>query len=975
MRYFYLLILTFLLIKSQAQNAYPDYTKAAERMANLDKRKTLESNSLLNNVQFTNIGPSIMSGRVVDVDVNPQNATEFYVAYASGGLWYTNNNGQSFTPCFDHLESITIGDIAVNWTTGTIWVGTGENNSSRSSYAGTGVYKSMDKGKTWSHLGLAETHHIGKIILNKKNDQQALVGAVGHLYTYNSERGVFKTLDGGATWKKTLYVDDTTGCIDLQIDPLHENVVYAAMWHRDRKPWNFVESGNSSGIYKSEDGGDTWKLITTQASGFPHGDNVGRIGIAIYPKNTNLLYAVLDNQAHQPEKKKTEKELTSKQLRSMSSNEFLNTDSALVKKFLRNHEMETAYPYSKIRAGIISGKYHPVDLANFVSDANSDLFDTPVAGGEVYKSSDGGQSWTKQNKYYLDGMYNTYGYYFGKIYVSPTRDSDVYIMGVPLLKSTDAGQTFKAIEGDNQHGDHHVLWIDALNPKHIINGNDGGINITYDDGAHWIKCNTPSVGQFYAVAVDDAKPYNVYGGLQDNGVWVGSSSNNENTNWYEEGVYGFKRLYGGDGMQVQVDTRDNNTVYTGYQFGNYARLNKATGRQETGIHPMPELGEEPLRYSWQTPIWLSKHSQDIFYMGSNKFHRSLTKAEDMKTLSADLTNGKKEGDVPYGTISTLCESPKKFGLIYLGTDDGNVWVSTDVGYNWKNISAGLPKNLRVMRVTPSAFAEGRIYVAMSGFQFDNFAPYLFVSENYGNTWQQIGRQLPDEPINVIKEDPNHDKILFVGTDNGLYASLDQGANFMSMNGGLPRVAIHDIAIQKREHEIILGTHGRSIYKASLTDLETLADSIGKTFITSASDIMFNKNWGHKWQPWSEAWQPNQIINYLSDAAGVYQFSLENADGKVLYEKIDSAEAGINNFTYHLQIDNKFPNSMSKQPKNKTKGTSLFQAAENGEYYLPTGTYKWVMKHNGQLLSEKKWEVKKDKKDIDAALPLPETEKE
>ena len=355
----------------------------------------------------------------------------------------------------------------------------------------------------------------------------------------------------------------------------------------------------------------------------------------------------------------------------------------------------------------------------------------------------------------------------------------------------------------------------------MINGNDGGANITYENGEHLFKANTPPVGQFYAIATDNAKPYNVYGGLQDNGTWYGPSNNKENYDWYDDGNYPFKRINGGDGMQVQVDTRDNKTVYTGYQFGNYTRVNTTTGERKL-VKPVNDLGEPAYRYNWQSPIVLSRHNQDILYYGSNKFHRSLNKGDTLPALSGDLSTNPTQGDVPFGTISTLSESPLRFGLLYAGTDDGNIHLSKDGGYSWANISGKLPKGLYVSRVTASAFAEGRVYASLNGYRNDNFLAYLYISEDYGKTWNQIGTDLPAEPINVIKEDNKHDGILYTGTDGGLYVSINRGNSFMMWTNGLPKsVPIHDIVLHARDNEIVLGTHGRSIFIAKLDSVQLL----------------------------------------------------------------------------------------------------------------------------------------------------------
>jgi photosystem II stability/assembly factor-like uncharacterized protein len=461
---------------------------------------------------------------------------------------------------------------------------------------------------------------------------------------------------------------------------------------------------------------------------------------------------------------------------------------------------------------------------DYLFDANTALFETPIIGCEIYRSDDAGASWRKVNTKELN-LYNTYGYYFGKISVSPVNQNKVVISGFSLMLSEDGGKTFKATDNDATHADWHGCWMNPARDGHWVAGNDGGCNVTYDNGKHWFKANTPSVGQFYAITVDDAKPYNIYGGLQDNGTWFGPSTSKDKDQWDYEGVYPWKQIGGGDGMQVQADTRDNKTVYAGSQFGFYGRRNTDGGRGQS-IYPRNELGEAKLRFNWQTPIWLSKHNQDVFYYGANKFFRSLQKGEKLEALSNDLTNGVKEGDIPFGTATTLVESSMKFGLIYIGTDDGNIHVSKDAGYNWTKISSSLPKAVQgmyVSRVTPSAYKESRVYVTVNGYRNDHFGAYLFMSEDYGATWVQLGTDLPAEPLNVVKEDPKKEAILYVGSDNGLYASFNMGKSFMTLDNSLPRVPVHDIAIQQRENEIIIGTHGRSIYVTKLEAIQKVYD--------------------------------------------------------------------------------------------------------------------------------------------------------
>ena len=798
-------------------------TSAQERLKTIDQRKQLLSRSTLNETGFRNIGPSIMSGRVVDIEVNPQDPTEFYVAYASGGLWHTKNNGQSFAPIFDSVDVLTIGDIAVNWQNRHIWVGTGEVNSSRSTYAGLGVYRSANNGKSWEYLGLPESHHIGKIQLSAKDPNTAWVAVLGHLYSESKERGVYKTTDAGKTWNLTLASDANTGAIDVDIDPSNEQVLYAAMWYRTRTASNFEESGKTSGIFKSTDGGDHWTLVSTPTSGFPSGDGVGRIGLAVYPKNPSIVYAIVDNNFHQPDTAMQKAADTSRYVlrdfKTLTVDQFLALDDKKLNAFLKSprNGIPTKYNAENIKKDVQSGKLAPNCIWDYLYDANTALFETPIYGAQVYRSDNAGLSWVKTHAKPID-LYSTYGYYFGKVFVSPSNPDKIAITGVGVLLSTDGGKTFNSIGKENVHADHHFVWMNGARDSHMIIGNDGGCNITYDNGAHWFKANTPAVGQFYNIAIDMAKPYNVYGGLQDNGTWFGSSATKENYDWYDSGHNPYTMIGGGDGMQVQVDWRDNKTVYSGSQFGFYSRQNLAT-KDRKAVRPMRDLGEPAVRYNWQSPILLSRHNQDVFYFGSNKFHRSMSKGDSLVTLSTDLTTNPTQGDVPFGTTTTISESPIRFGLIYVGTDDGNVQVSKDGGNSFTMISQKLPKGLYVSRVIASKYNVARVYVTLNGYRNDHFNAYVYQSDDYGTTWKQIMKDLPSEPVNVIKEDAVAEQVLYVGTDGGLYVSLDGGNSSMAWTKGLPAsVPVHDLEIHPRDHEIVLGTHGRSLYVGKLDAL-------------------------------------------------------------------------------------------------------------------------------------------------------------
>ena len=908
-------------------------TKADVIQQSLEKKSKMMQSSLVKNVNFTNIGPTVMSGGVADVNVNPENPTEVYVGYASGGLWYTNNNGTTFTPVLDNSPTQNIGDIAVDWNSKTIWVGTGEKNSSRSSYAGIGMLKSTDGGKTWVNVGLTDSHHISRIVINPNNTNEVVVGVIGHLYSSNQERGVFKTTDGGKTWSKTLFINQDTGIIDVAFAPNNFNIMYAASWERERKAWNFDGDGSNSAIYKSTDGGNSWKKIS-ERNGFPEGNGVGRIGLAVF--NENTVYAFHDSQFRRKEdkkKKSSSKALTKDDFKTMSSVDFLKLSDKKLNTYLKTNGFQEKYRAENVKQMVRVGSVKPIDLAKYLEDANSLLFDTPVVGAEVFKTTNGGKSWKKTHEGYLDDLYYSYGYYFGEIRVDLQNENGIYVLGVPILKSKDGGKTFKSISKENVHADHQALWVNPKKSGHILNGNDGGLNLTYDDGESWIKLNDPAVGQFYSVYADNQKNYKVYGGLQDNGVWVASHNARINKRWHQSGQNPYESIMGGDGMQVQVDDRNPNIVYTGYQFGNYFRIDRASGKNKY-IQPKHTLGENPYRFNWQTPILLSKHNQDILYLGGNKLHRSLNKGDDWETISDDLTTGGKKGNVAYGTLTTISESPFQFGLIYVGSDDGYINVTKNGGGSWTRISNNLPQNLWVSRVVASKFKKERVYATLNGYRFDDFTTYVYMSDDYGTTWKNISNNIPTSPVNVIKEDSENENLLYLGTDNGLYVSFNQGQSWEAFSKNLPNVAVHDLVIQPTAKHLIIGTHGRSLYRANIASLQLMTDELTakSAHIFDVESIRKSRNWGSSWSKWFEANTPEITIPFYANSSRKVTIDIFSGEVKVNSMSLN-ADKGFNEATYDVSFSKKGLKGYQKANKD-----AHIKKAKNDVYYLPKGKY-------------------------------------
>lgn len=924
----YLFSVFFLSLFSFAQQPS---TTTNDLMKGIQQKEEQAQKSILRKLPFKNIGPTVMSGRITAFAVNPDEPTEFYAGYATGGVWHTKNNGISFTPVLDNAITQNVGSLAVDWENNTIWVGTGEVNASRSSYAGIGLLKSTDNGKTWANMGLQDSHHISSILINPENPDEIVVGAVGHLYSKNNERGIFKSINGGKTWNKTLFINDQSGIIEVVEDPNNFKTMYASSWDKDRKAWDFKESGTGSGIYKSMDAGFTWKKISTENSGFPTGEGVGRIGLAVFDQN--LVYAVVDNQNRKEESESSEPQegLTTTDFKKMTVDQLLNLENDKLQQFLRSNGFQEKYRAESVKNMVRSGTVLPQDLANYLEDASSIMFNTPVIGAEVYKSTDGGASWQKTHQDDLDGLYYSYGYYFGKVHVDPSNKEKIYIYGVPILKSDDGGKTFVSIGAENVHADHHALWINPERSGHLINGNDGGINISYDDGESWALKNSPAVGQYYAVNVDNETPYNVYGGLQDNGVWVGPHTYTPSRSWEQSGDYPYKSIMGGDGMQVEIDNRNSDIVYTGFQFGNYYRLERGEDKS-TYIQPKHELGERPYRFNWQTPIQLSSHNQDILYLGSNKLMRSMNKGDDWTAISGDLTKGGKVGDVAYGTLTSISESPFQFGLIYTGSDDGLIHVTKNGGGDWVNISKNLPKDLWVSRIIASAHKKERVYAALNGYRWDNFEPYVYMSDDYGNTWKDISANLPASPVNVIKEDPENENLLYLGTDNGAYASFDRGASWEVFAEGLPNVAVHDLVIQEREKDLILGTHGRSVYMGDISLLQKMKKGFNnEIIIADLTSVKHSDNW-------RDAYEPSVDINFYSPADGNAVITVKSEEGAEMQKMETVVVKGLNTRQYDLSASEAAVNKIEKDAPKK---------ADSGKFYLPEGKYDVIVIVNGK----------------------------
>ncbi|WP_420635042.1 VPS10 domain-containing protein [Candidatus Palauibacter sp.] len=729
----------------------------------------------LSHLEYREIGPALMAGRIADIAVVEAKPQIFYLGTATGGLWKTENHGTSWTPLFDDQPTSSIGDVTIHQANpNLVWVGTGEPQNRQSSPWGNGVYKSTDGGNTWAHMGLEATKHIARMLIHPRNPDVVYVAAVGDLWGANPERGVFRSRDGGESWEKVLYIDEHTGAIDLAMDPADPNTIFAAMYQRQRTGWGFNGGGPGSGLYRTVDGGENWTELT---EGLPEGDK-GRIGIDIYRQDGNLVYALVEADPRRPGQ------------------------------------------------GFGGGGGGPRQ-------------------GGIFRSTDRGETWEKMSDT------NPRPMYYSQVRIDPGNPDRIYVLGTQLSISDDGGRTFRDDGSVQIHVDHHQLWIDPADSDHLILGSDGGITASWDGAAHWRMFDNIALGQFYAIGFDMRTPYAVCGGLQDNDAWCGPSDTRSfhgirNQDWYETAY--------GDGFFTIVDPTDSTIVYSESQGGNMNRYDLATGEK---IPMRPIVGPradgdttKAYRYNWNSPLLLSPHDPATVYLGANYLLRSrdygmsweevggldLTKEIDREELEIMGVPGSEpqmslnDGISTYGNLTSVEESPLVRGLIYAGTDDGNLQVTRDDGETWENVAdriPGLPERTYVSRVEPSAHAEGRVYATFDGHRNGDYAPYAYVSEDYGESWRGIASGLPDGwSVNVIVEHQRAPNLLFIGNEVGVFVSVDRGESWVQVKNNLPTVPVDDILIHPRENDLIVGTHGRSVWiLADVTPLEALSDGM------------------------------------------------------------------------------------------------------------------------------------------------------
>jgi photosystem II stability/assembly factor-like uncharacterized protein len=733
--------------------------------------------SFFERLAWRNLGPFRAGGWTTDVAVPDapvrSHLYTFYVGTRNGGVWKTTNNGTTFEPVFDKQAALSIGALAVAPSNGNIvWAGTGESYNARSSYSGNGIYKSADAGKTWTHMGLADTHHIARVLVDPKNPDIVYVAAMGHLFSTNDERGVFKTTDGGKTWQKSLFVNAATGAIDLVMNRRDPGTLYAATYEKVRTAWDFDSGGPGTGIYKTTDAGKSW---TRLGGGLPAG-RLGRIGLDIYQAKPATLYAIVEN--------------------------------ANLRK--------------------------PTD-AELAADKDRPRPPERVIGNEIYRTDDGGRTWRKTHDD-KTVVGSKAAYSFNMIRIDPGNPNHILITSDTIPSSEDGGRTWLDTNWPPKRmfargfGDVRNIWWDPQNPERIVMVSDGGLHISYDGGRttdHYLNLPTD---EFYAIDADMEDPYNVYGGLQDHDSWRGPSNGWSGSvtiaDWITVGT--------GDGMYNRVDQTDSRWLYNTSQFGDHQRVDQKT-RTRTNILPKRTKGQPPFRWNWNTPIVISPHNSMTIYTGAQVLLRSLDRGDTWQEISPDLTTNDAakqfgRGNIQFCTITTISESPAAPGVIWIGTDDGRVQVTRNGGAAWTDVTepiarAGGPSGRWVSRVFASSRDAGTAYVAKSGFRNDDFKPYLYRTTDFGGTWTSIAANLPDQPINVVVEDRKNGSLLFAGTDAGVFVSIDAGARWIWMRGNMPNVPVHDMLVHPRENDLIVGTYGRGIWIADVSVLQQVDEKV------------------------------------------------------------------------------------------------------------------------------------------------------
>ena len=838
MRPFILRIACLGVAGAAASAAAQHATTVDERAAAWRDHQAMAEASYFRGLAWRADGPVKTGARVEAIAIPPGNTGTIYVGVASGNVWKTVNNGLTWRPIFDHESAFSIGDVAVAPSNANVvWVGTGEAQPRFAGYdfPGTGVFKSVDAGAHWASMGLADTHHIGTVLIDPRNADVVYVAAMGHQWSANHERGVFRTRDGGRHWRQVLYIDDSTGVIDLAMSPTDSRTLYAWGWQ--------IEQGERGGFFKSTDGGDHWRRIS---AGLPDGP-LGRANIGVSPSDARVLYLFLDNRAPSP----------------------------------------------------IKGR--------------------PYVGGEVYRSNDGGEHWHRANTQDLFDVFGVFGWKFCDVHVDPRDPQHVYILGNRAFESFDGGATWRRLgdrilrvhhtDGRAMHLDQHELVIDPANPDRLLLGNDGGLFMSYDAGASWLHLNDIPVSQMYFVTTDDARPYRIYAGTQDDAAVYGPSNasldDDEPAVW--RSVY-LDRWTGGDSFVTRPDPTDSRIVYYEHQNGDMRRMDVTgtsvltDGPSAVDIHPHAPAGAPRVRFSWYTPFLISHYDPRTLYAGGTQVLKSTDRGEHWTVVSPDVGDpvGTDRGLVTTGALTRLDESPLERGMLAGGTEGGRVWLTQDDGGHWRRIDAGLPRDWTTC-VTLSRWDAGTMYVSFTGYRRDDERPEVFVSTDTGRTWRSIAANLPMESVFAIKEDPADPQLLYLGTDRGVYVSRDRGARWESLSATLPTTPVMDLTVQARARELVIGTYGRGAWILDLTPIRdrTAVSPARPVYVYPTRDATVD--WfGWEAVPGERRGRNVARMQMASVAAGVASFVVRDSTGAVVRHWSAPVSPGVNSFAWDLQ---------------------------------------------------------------------------
>ena len=875
----------------------------------------------LSGLRLRNIGPAAMSGRVVDLAVNENDPFTYYIATATGGVWKTTNNGVTSEPVFENENTHSVGAIALHQKhTNILWVGTGERANRQSSSWGDGIYKSHDEGKTWQHMGLKDSHHIGRIALHPTDTNTVYVAAMGHLWGPNNERGLYKTTDGGETWERIIYVNDDTGVVDVALDPQNPNIVYAATYQRRRTPSGFDGGGPGSGLHKSTDGGKTWKELRT---GLPEG-NYGRIGISIFRADPNIVYASVE----------------------------------------QGFQYNASTAYNERRAGL-------------------------------YRSKDKGETWEFMSDWNPRPMYAS------QPLVDPSDASRIYMMN-QYSYSSDSGKTFRPAR-QSLHGDDRIFWVNPKNSRHVMKGDDGGLGISYDRGVTWLYITNLPVSQYYRVAVDMAKPYNVYGGLQDNGSWVGPSETYRTNGILNED---WKKLGGGDGFLNLPHMTDEDIVYTESQYLGLTKLNMKNGQSQSirpgdptghiGARrnwdawgpgtPEPELGNAMEPANWDGPFFLSYHDPNTIYSGTEQLWKSTDGGATWKSLGnlttrvnrrdltimgqkADTSTASLDDGIPYWpTLTAVAEDRFIQGHLYVGTDDGLVQVSEDDGKTWTNVTSklpGLPADSWVNTFEVSSHTAGTAYVAINNYRNNDFNNYVYRTTNGGKTWESVAGDLPaDRVARTLREDPKNPNVLYLGTELGLFVSFNKGKNWVELKNNMPTLPFNDLVIHPRDNDLVLATHGRGVWILdNISALQEIGDQYHQRFalfsIADAEMIDRNISGAHTGDMYYRGENPavGAMIDYYvrEDVdADKLKLTIHDTDGNELATLRTDAKAGIHRTYWNFRGPDFKP--MNQNPDNNRRGG--FRGFGLGGTPILPGVYVARLTYEDKVI-EQTFKVKND----------------